>query len=59
MSRAVTLLVLASASELTRLRLPFLAARFLFTFTRFIVYIGFSIQKQLQIGYFAYPIMNW
>ncbi len=50
MSRAVTLLVLASASELTRLRLPFLAARFLFTFTRFIVYIGFVSRNSCRLG---------
>lgn len=45
MSRAVTLLVLAFASELTRLRLPCLAARFSFTSIRFIVRL-YRVQYQ-------------
>jgi hypothetical protein len=45
MSRAVTLLVLAFASELTRLRLPCLAARFSFTSGLSSVRVGFNIKK--------------
>ena len=58
-SGAVMLLVLAFASDLTRLRFPFVAAGFLFTFIGFIVYVSLDVEKQLHTAYFASFMMTW
>ena len=58
-SGAVMLLILAFASDLSRLRFPFIAAGFLFTFIGFIIYVGIDVEKQLQVAYFASFMMTW
>ena len=58
-SGAVMLLVLAFASDLTRLRFPFVAAGFLFTFIGFVIYAAIDVEKQLQLAYFASFMMTW
>ena len=58
-SGAVMLLMLAFASDLTRLRFPFIAAGFLFTFIGFIIYVGIDVEHQLQVAYFASFMMTW
>jgi hypothetical protein len=53
------LLVLAYASDLTRLRFPFIAAGFLFTFIGFVVYAAIDVENQLRVAYFACFMMTW
>lgn len=52
-SGAVMLLILAFSSDLTRLRFPFIALGFLFTFIGFIIYASVDIHSQLHVAYFA------
>jgi len=52
-SGAVMLLILAFSSDLTRLRFPFIAAGFLFTFTGFVIYAAVDVTTQLHVAYFA------
>jgi len=56
---AVMLLILAFASDYTRLRFPFIALGFLFTFTGFIIYAAIDVQNDLQVAYFASFMMTW
>ena len=58
-SGAVMLLVLAFTSDFTRLRFPFVAAGFLFTFIGFIIYVAIDVEKQLHVAYFASFMMTW
>ena len=58
-SGAVMLLILAFASDLTRLRFPFIAAGFLFTFIGFVIYAGIDVKHQLHVAYFAAFMMTW
>ena len=58
-SGAVMLLVLAFTSDYTRLRFPFVAAGFLFSFIGFIIYVAIDVEKQLQVAYFASFMMTW
>lgn len=58
-SGAVMLLILAFASDLTRLRFPFIAFGFLFTFIGFIIYATIDINTQLHVAYFACFMMTW
>jgi Major Facilitator Superfamily len=58
-SGAVMLLILAFASDYTRLRFPFIAAGFLFTFIGFVIYVGIDVENQLQVAYFASFMMPW
>jgi hypothetical protein len=58
-SGAVMLLILAFASDLTRLRSPFIALGFLFTFIGFIIYASIDVQTQLHVAYFACFMMTW
>lgn len=58
-SGAVMLLILAFASDFTRLRFPFIAAGFLFTFIGFIIYAAIDVQSQLHVAYFACFMMTW
>lgn len=58
-SGAVMLLILAFASDFTRLRFPFVAAGFLFTFIGFIIYVSIDVTHQLQVAYFACFMMTW
>lgn len=58
-SGAAMLLVLAFASDYTRLRFPFVAAGFLFTFIGFCIYVGIDVEHQLHVAYFAAFMMTW
>ena len=58
-SGAIMLLILAFASDLTRLRFPFIAAGFLFTFLGFVIYAGIDVKHQLHVAYFAAFMMTW
>ena len=58
-SGAVMLLVLAFASDLTRLRFPFVTAGFLFTFIGFMIYVAIDVEKELHVAYFASFMMTW
>ena len=58
-SGAVMLLVLAFASDFTRLRFPFIALGFLFTLIGFVIYASIDVQVQLQVAYFACFMMTW
>ena len=58
-SGAVMLLILAFTSDLTRLRFPFIAAGFLFTFIGFCIYVGIDVENQLHVAYFAAFMMTW
>jgi len=58
-SGAVMLLILAFASDLTRLRFPFIALGFLFTFIGFIIYVSIDVKTKLHVAYFACFMMTW
>lgn len=58
-SGAVVLLLLAFASDYTRLRFPFVALGFLFTFIGMIVYAAIDVEHQLHVAYFASFMMTW
>lgn len=56
---AVMLLVLAFASDYTRLRFPFVALGFAFTCIGFIIFAVVSLDTQLHVAYFACFMMTW
>lgn len=57
---AVMLLVLAFASDFTRLRFPFIVLGYAFTFTGFIIYAAIDdVTKSLHLAYFATFMMCW
>ncbi|OJJ42827.1 hypothetical protein ASPZODRAFT_76139 [Penicilliopsis zonata CBS 506.65] len=57
---AVMLLVLAFASDATRLRSPFIALGFLFTFSGFMIYAAITdVQAEIHLAYFATFMMTW
>ncbi|ORY60913.1 putative MFS transporter [Pseudomassariella vexata] len=56
---AVMLLALAFASDHTRLRFPFVALGFLFTFVGMVIYVAIDVEQQLQVAYFASFMMTW
>lgn len=58
-SGAVMLLVLAFASDYIRLRFPFVALGFAFTFTGMVLYACLDVQAQLHAAYFASFMMTW
>lgn len=58
-SGAIMLLILAFASDYTRLRFPFVALGFFFTFIGFVIYVAIDVEHQLQIAYFASFMMTW
>lgn len=58
-SGAIMLLVLAFASDYTKLRFPFVALGFLFTFTGFVIYAAIDVEHQLRVAYFAAFMMTW
>ena len=58
-SGAVMLLILAFASDFTRLRFPFVALGFLLTFIGFIIYVAIDVTEQLQVAYYACFMMTW
>ena len=58
-SGAIMLLVLAFASDYTRLRFPFIALGFFFTFVGFVIYAAIDVENQLHVAYFASFMMTW
>ena len=58
-SGAVMLLILAFSSDFTRLRFPFVALGFLFTFIGMVIYAAIDVESQLQVAYFATFMMTW
>ncbi|KAK3337604.1 MFS transporter [Cercophora scortea] len=58
-SGAVMLLILAFASDYTRLRFPFVAFGFLFTFIGMVIYAAIDVEADLQVAYFASFMMTW
>jgi hypothetical protein len=56
---AVMLLVLAFTSDYTRLRSPFVALRFAFTYISFIIFAAVNLETQLHIAYCACLMMTW
>ena len=58
-SGAIMLLLLAFASDYTRLRFPFVAAGFIFTFIGFMIYVSIDVEAQLHVAYFACFMMTW
>ncbi|KIW01616.1 uncharacterized protein PV09_07087 [Verruconis gallopava] len=58
-SGAVMLLILAFASDYTRLRFPFIAAGFIFTFIGFMIYVSIDVLHDVHVAYFACFMMTW
>ena len=58
-SGAIMLLILAFASDYSRLRFPFVAAGFAFTFIGMVIYAGIDVENQLNVAYFASFMMTW
>ncbi|EFX01151.1 major facilitator superfamily transporter [Grosmannia clavigera kw1407] len=58
-SGAAMLLILAFASDYTRLRFPFVVAGFLFTFIGFVIYAAIDVETDLHVAYFACFMMTW
>lgn len=58
-SGAVMLLILAFASDYTRLRFPFIALGFAFTFIGFAIYATVDVTTQLNVAYYACFMMTW
>ncbi|KAE8842895.1 hypothetical protein HRS9139_02192 [Pyrenophora teres f. teres] len=56
---AFVLLILAFASDHTRLRFPFIALGFLLTFIGFIIYATIDVEHSLTVAYFACFMMTW
>ncbi|KAK7911194.1 permease of the major facilitator superfamily [Apiospora marii] len=57
---AVMLLLLAFSSDLTRIRFPFIALGFAFTFIGFVIYATIQdVSSQIQVAYFATFMMCW
>lgn len=56
---AIMLLVLGFASDLTRLRFPFVALGFVLTLTGFVIYSCIDVTHELQVAYFACFMMTW
>lgn len=55
---AVMLLILAFASDLTKIRFPFVAAGFAFTMIGFVIYATIDIEN-INVAYFACFMMTW
>lgn len=58
-SGAAMLLILAFASDWTRLRFPFVAAGFAFTCIGFIIFATVDIHTDLHVAYYACFMMTW
>ncbi|CUS07362.1 unnamed protein product [Tuber aestivum] len=56
---ALVLLILAFASDLTRLRSPFIALAFSFPLIGFIIYASIDVLHDKQIAYFSTFMMCW
>jgi hypothetical protein len=58
-SGAVMLLILAFASDHTRLRFPFIALGFAFTLIGFIIFAAVDLTTQIHVAYYACFMMTW
>ena len=58
-SGAVSLLVLAFASDYTKIRSPFVALGFALTMIGFIIYAVVDVKTQINVAYFACFMMTW
>lgn len=58
-SGAVMLLILAFASDYTKVRSPFVALGFALTMIGFVIYAVVDIESQLNVAYFACFMMTW
>ncbi len=58
-SGAVVLLILAFASDLTRIRYPFIALGFILTFIGFIIFATIDVQHSIHVAYYACFMMTW
>ncbi|KIW90676.1 uncharacterized protein Z519_08459 [Cladophialophora bantiana CBS 173.52] len=58
-SGAIMLILLAFASDYTRLPFPFVAMGFAFTWIGFIIYAAVDVHTQLHVVYFACFMMTW
>jgi hypothetical protein len=58
-SGAVSLLILAFASDYTKVRSPFVALGFALTMTGFVIYSVVDVETQLPAAYFASFMMTW
>ncbi|PYI07341.1 MFS general substrate transporter [Aspergillus sclerotiicarbonarius CBS 121057] len=59
-SGAGMLLILAFASDATRLRAPFIVLGFLLTFIGFMIYAAITdVEQQIHVAYFATFMMTW
>lgn len=57
---AVMCVILAFASDFSRLRSPFIAIAYLLTFAGFVIYASLTdVQGNLQVAYFATFMMTW
>lgn len=56
---AVVLLILAFASDYSRIRFPFIALGFALTFIGFIIYATIDVEHSLHVAYFATFMMTW
>lgn len=56
---AVMLLILGFASDLTRLRFPFIAAGFAFTFIGFVIFSQTDVHTNESLAYFSCFMMTW
>lgn len=56
---AVMLLVLAFASDYTKIRSPFVALGFALTMIGFIIYACVDVKSQLNVAYYACFMMTW
>ncbi|KKY28556.1 putative mfs transporter [Phaeomoniella chlamydospora] len=58
-SGAVMLLILGFTSDLTKIRFPFVALGFMFTFMGFIIFASVNVTTQIHVAYFACFMMCW
>lgn len=56
---ACVLLILAFASDYTRLRFPFIALGFILTFIGFIIFATIDVAHSIRVAYFACFMMTW
>ncbi|KAF2502581.1 MFS general substrate transporter [Lophium mytilinum] len=56
---AAMLLILAFSSDFARIRFPFIALGFLFTFVGFIIYATIDVEHSIHVAYFACFMMTW
>ncbi|KAL5624329.1 hypothetical protein BROUX41_004389 [Berkeleyomyces rouxiae] len=58
-SGAAMLLILAFVSDYHRVRFPYVAAGFMFTFIGMVIYAAIDVENQIHVAYFASFMMTW